>query len=184
MLRVCTKGSALCRTWQPHGAAGDPSVHMGSLGLQSLQQEHKGQKENSRPQLAALDEGPRGGSLEGRKELRSWPQLPGHDQDPNGGSAGAQDAPPRIEGTQNRRPGALSLELAGGEAGQCCMRGAWLDCGGQGPRGASRVHQSPTLSTEAIQGRNIHAEKRELAGCSLLELCAATAAHQKPASRP
>ena len=121
--------SALRRTWQPHGAAGDPSVHMGSLGMHALQQGHEGQKENTRPQLAALDEGPRGGSLEGQKELGSWPQRAGLEQDPNDGTAGAQAAPPRLEGTQGRRPGALSLELAGEEARQCCLLGAWLDCG-------------------------------------------------------
>ena len=126
MLQACMTGSALCRTWQTHGVAGEPSVHMGSLGMQALPQEPEGQKENTRPQLAALDEGPRGGSLEGQKELSSWPQRPGLDQNPNGGSAGAQEALPRIEGTQGRRPGALSLELAGQEAWQCCMLSSWL----------------------------------------------------------
>ena len=125
MLQACTTVSALCRTWQPHGVAGDPSVHMGSWGMMHTPpQEHEGQKENTRPQLAALDEGPRGGSLEGRK------QLPGLDQDTTGDGAGAREVSPGVlEGTQGRRPGALSLELAGEEVWQRCMLGAWLDCG-------------------------------------------------------
>lgn len=141
MLQACTTGSALCRTWQPHGAAGDASVHMGSLGMQALQQEHEGQKENTRPQLAALHEGPRGGSLEGHQELSSWPQLP--ELDPDGGSAGAQEVVPRVEGTQGRRPGALSLELAGEEVWQCCMLGSWLACGKLRAEGVSPGAQEP-----------------------------------------